>query len=221
MTKSHRPTPLKFFWWILGCASMEELLVGLQKLHCATNAEPVDLIHKVLHVATEMLRARGCADVQVPPNDSELYARINGQEAILVGGPTPLTRIFFHTEDRVAVKYIRTIMEGSAFERTIIISIDGPTSFARKESAVYGSSIQFFRYKDLSVNITKHVCVPKHAKVAESTDIGVDKDKCPKMLQTDAVAAYYDFQPGDVVSVDRRFGTTDVAPFFRLVVNAT
>ena len=199
--------------------AMESVVNQIRTMHNATHVDVNRLIWKIVDVAEEMLIDRGCVSVTKPQTEEELDRHIRDFTPVLVGSGATSIRVMFHSEERVAVKVVRQLVENDGFDRTIILSVEGPTSFSKKEAAQCLPTLQFFKYKDLSVNITKHSCVPKHSKVSDPKALStIDVQLCPKMLQSDVISAWYDFVPGDVVSVRRRFGTTDVAPYYRLVI---
>ena len=144
----------------------------------------------------------------------------NEGRPVLIGGPTPGVRLLFHTEERVSVKSTRALRESNGgYERTIIVSVDGPTTFARREAfEEYGAALQFFRYRDLIVNITHHVLVPQHTRSPLEAHDAADVNKYPHMLTSDPVAQYYDFQPGEVVAIRRTQGSINPFVYHRVVV---
>jgi len=121
--------------------------------------------------------------------------------------------VFFHIDDRVKVKVLRQMVDQN-YDHIISVSIDGPTSFTRKESE---TNMQFFTYKQLNVNITRHTYVPHHERVK----INGELDQFPKLLTTDPIAQYYDFSVGDVIKITRTFGSAEPYDFYRVVVRAS
>lgn len=68
--------------------------------------------------------------------------------------------------------------------------------------------IQVFWYKQLLMNPSKHVLVPKHIKILPEEHIEilhqyniVSKGQLPIILYTDAIARYYNFKKGDVIKI--------------------
>ena len=69
-------------------------------------------------------------------------------------------------------------------------------------------SIQVFWYKELLMNPSKHVLVPKHTKLPEDEHIEilrqynlVSKSQMPVLLYTDVIARYYNFRHGDIIKI--------------------
>lgn len=194
---------------------------SVEKIRVALNATHVDddIVLRVVKTCEEMLRDRGCQWVEVA-DTAEIAERVEQEQPVLVGGPNPSTRIIIVKDERVSVKTIREHMEGvDAYDRTIFISSDGPTAFAKKEAMTeWGRSIQFFKYKEVVHNITKHQLVPKHTKVDPPTQ---DATSYPHILTTDPVCQYYDFEVGDVVHILRKRGSVKPFAYYRTVVAPT
>ena len=196
---------------------MDTIVGGLKRMHHATTINTEGLVMRMITVCHEMLTDRGCTNIQCPSSYAEVETLVDQSQPVIVTD-APRTRVFFHTEERIAVKYVRALLDdGDDFDRTIIVSLEGPTSFAKKEiQSNAETTIQFFKYKELSVNITKHVCVPKHERI-DHIDFKYDVSKCPTLSLTDIVSRYYDYKIGDVIRVHRRFGTTDASEYYRIV----
>lgn len=196
---------------------MDTLVGGLKRMHHATTINTEKLVMRMITVCQEMLTDRGCTNIQCPSTHVEVETLVDESQPVIVAD-TPRTRILFHTEERIAVKYVRSLLDDNdEFERTIIVSLEGPTSFARKEiQNSVDMTIQFFKYKELSVNITKHVCVPKHERI-DDTSFEYETSKCPTLSLADIVSRYYDYKIGDLIRVRRRFGTTDASDYYRIV----
>lgn len=153
-----------------------------------------------------MLSDRGCARVRVhvPPV---------GELGLLAEGDARV-RVYLCTEDRVGVKYARAVLDAGA-EQAVVVSIDGPTPFTRKEC----ERIQFFTARDLCVNVTKHHLVPKHERVT-GPPAGIDAAHLPRLLDTDRVVQYYGWKVGSVVRIHRVFGGHEPITYYRVVVGA-
>ena len=187
------------------------------------NASHMDFgrgVSMVVRTCTEMLQDRGCVDVDAASDVGSIIRCITDVQPVLRGsGAGVSTFIFFVAEERVAVKSIRSIMEdhGGGMDAMLFVSTDGPTTFAKREAhAQWGSRVQFFKYRDLSVNITHHVLVPKHERYLGARE---HKDEnYPRILVTDPVCQYYNFVIGDLVRIERTHGCTQPFPYYRLVV---
>ena len=68
--------------------------------------------------------------------------------------------------------------------------------------------IQVFWYKQLLMNPSKHILVPKHVKVPPDQHVDilhkyniVSKVQLPVILYGDAIAGYYNFKRGDIIKI--------------------
>ena len=104
----------------------------------------------------------------------------------------------------------------------MLVSLHGPTPFTRKEC---NPQVEFFTYKQLFINITKHSLVPKHELVTnaerqilkDNYALSDSFNELPKILCTDPICQYYAFSPGDIVRITRTIGTTEPLFFYRYV----
>ena len=123
------------------------------------------------------------------------------------------TAVFFCPDDKVGVRYLRTILATSV-PVVIVVSIDGATHFTRKESEDRG--VQFLLARDLVFNKTHHALVPRHTRVAHPP-AGMDVADLPRLLLSDPIAQYYAWPVDTVVCVERCFGGHEPIPYFRRV----
>ena len=74
--------------------------------------------------------------------------------------------------------------------------------------------IQVRTCKELQINITKHKWVPQHIKL-EQEEINLlmeqyslkSKNQLPILLQSDAIARYFNYKPGDVIKIPTSNGS--------------
>ena len=195
-------------------------LDGCRKMHGAHAANPYESIFAVVQTAADMLRDRGCAEVtRVAADVGELRACMEAQEPVVEGAPHPRTGVFLLPVDRVSVKQVRNVLRDyPAMDVAVLVSLEGPTSFAKKEvDATCRGRVHFFTFKELTYNVTKHHLVPAHRLAPEPTTL--DPARLPKLLATDPVARHYDFRPGAVVEIDRAFDVL-ATKYYRVVVDA-
>ena len=156
----------------------------------------------------EMLRDRGYAVETLAESDDDKPVMRGSAHATL-----PDVDVYFHAEERVGVKFARAALEASP--SCIIVSVEGPTPFTRKECS--DSRVEFFCARELVYNVTKHSLVPAHERLAEPPD-GTTRDTLPKMLDGDPIVRYYGWPVGTVVRVWRCFGGNEPIPYVRVVV---
>ena len=130
-------------------------------------------------------------------------------------------KVYICNDEKVGVKHLRTWCEQNPISTCLLlISLDGPTAFTKKEAESCDHVIQFFSFKDLSINITKHILVPQHTKIDTLPKINgftIDKNDLPKLSHTDKVSLYYAFKPGDIVEITRCCGSQQPQKYWRIV----
>lgn len=186
----------------------DAFLERLGNVHHAIHEDGQRVLRSILKTSEEMLTDRGCGSVQTTQDP---------MRAILQGRPvltSDTTDIFIHTEDKVGVKFARSIIEQSGDRTCICVSMDGPTTFTKNE--FQGRNVQFMLCKFLIVNITHHALVPRHTLVAAPPS-GVDRESLPILMGSDPVVQYYDWPVGSVVSIERVFAGNEPIPYYRLI----
>lgn len=177
------------------------------------------MLRNIVRVCKEMLTDRGCATVEQTIHDvHSVVESETGCEPVVVGGPSPHVKIFFVGEDRVSVKTMRTVMDAHEADTFVFLSFEGPTTFAKKEAQMnWSNAVQFFRYRDVCVNITHHHLVAKHSRCDDADRHASEKHNYPKILPSDPVCQYYDFRVGDVIRISRTRGGSNPFDHFRVV----
>ncbi|MBN2567783.1 DNA-directed RNA polymerase subunit H [Candidatus Woesearchaeota archaeon] len=80
--------------------------------------------------------------------------------------------------------------------------------------------------KKKSIDVSKHVLVPKHSKVSEREKVEILKRynislvQLPKILADDPALQDLDVNPGDVIKIVRQSQTAMESVFYRCVTNA-
>merc|ERR1711934_43669 len=144
--------------------------------------------------------------------------------------PSTQIFVFFEEEPKVGVKPIRRNLERMKDEnvfRAIIVVQQGLTPFAKQALQNTGSSkynVQQFLEKELLVNITEHILVPKHSllKPTEKKMLlqkyKLKETQLPRIQMKDAVSRYFGLTRGDVVKIERPSETAGRYITYRLVV---
>ncbi len=99
------------------------------------------------------------------------------------------------------------------YKHIIIINNGCVTSSVKSRIVQYKISeksiVELFSFDELTFNIMKHACQPKFKKLSKC-DSALFKSKfgtnIPVMLQTDPVARFMGFLPGDIVEITRKNG---------------
>ena len=90
----------------------------------------------------------------------------------------------------------------------------------------YSTQSEVFKISQLMINIVDHVLIPKHIVLSkEETDKVLEAYRAKKrdmmlIKTTDAVARYYNMQPGEIVKIIRPSVMTVEAPAYRLVIKS-
>lgn len=189
-----------------GMEDGDAFLARLGNIHKAIHVNGQTVLDAMLRTLGEMLTDRGFGDVQVAEDP---------MKEMLAGRPVVRSSVcvFIHMEDRVGVKFARTLVEGSKGGQCVCVSIDGPTAFTKNE--FHSKNIQFMLCKSLFVNITHHSLVPRHSLVADAG--GIEKRLLPIILDSDPIVQYFNWPAGGIVKVERLFGGSEPLSYYRLI----
>jgi len=185
--------------------------VGL--IHSTTKTVGLNVLEKVIKTCSEMLSDRGCTNIEITNDILESMEEVT---QILKGRGAKQIDVFFYNEERVGVKFLRNLLEESSIDLIIIVSLDGPTTFTKKEAE--NIPVQFFTFKDLCVNITKHRIVPKHELCTEQINWSVKE--LPKIPEFDPIVQYYNFPVGSIIKISRTFGSHEPTIYYRHVISS-
>lgn len=174
-----------------------------------------------LRTTIEMLNDRGYANIQACQSIEEIRTHMTENRYVVSGGRESVLHVFFHNEDRVGVKQLRTWVESSNADRIVVVSLEGPTSFTKREADTNYPQVQFFLFRELCVNITKHTMVPKHRRLPDKSHVPVELSascgELPVLFTTDRVAQYYGFEVGDLIQITRTVGSQEPVYYYRIV----
>ena len=207
---------------------MDTLLLKIGQLNNTASANHGVILERVIKTCVQMLQDRNLEVSNECRTISDVVYKMQENEHILVGtDQTRTSLIFFHNEERVGVKQMRLWSEEHSDADIIIVSLDGPTAFTKKEADNSpNNSIQFFTFKNLCVNITLHAIVPKHEKLSneEAENIKLQYSTCdaklPKLYKSDPICQYYNFEVGSLIKITRTIGYPEPVFFYRLVCKA-
>lgn len=179
---------------------------SLSKAHHTVNGDGHQVLARVMEVLSELVADRGCEEVEVSDDPLDCISKCV---------PVITTRdldVLVHNEDRIGVKAVRSEIQRSTSKRILWVSVEGPTSVARKEAAPI--DVQFMPLKSVCYNVSKHVLVPKHELISE---VDIELEKLPKIFDTDVVVAYYGWKIGSVLKITRQWGGNEPVSYYRLV----
>lgn len=165
-------------------------------------------------VLGEMLRYRGYEHVRFTcSNHAELISCVEMDSVVAAAtcGSREDKVVIFHSDSRVGVKAVRSIVDSGEHgsSSVMIVSIEGPTSFARRDSGC--SEIEFVTFKQIFNNISSHQLVPPHRRITCPEEKRcIERKFCisgtsqwPRFLQTDPMCAFGDFRSGDLIEIRR------------------
>lgn len=200
---------------------MESVLIKIGQINNSATASYALVLERVLKTCVEMLKDRGYNVVNECRTIGDVTYKMQEFHPVLCGEQwnKPPILIFFHVEERIGVKQMRAWNEKNSDADIIIVSLEGPTAFTRKEAEQNYKNIQFFLFKHLCVNITKHALVPKHERIdVNECHVTVSSsEEWPKLYTTDTIAQYYNYKPGDLIRITRTVGYPEPVFFYRLV----
>lgn len=185
----------------------EAFLKRLGGIHQAVHVHGRTVLNAILKTSVEMLECRNCTSISVVDDP---------MREIMAGRPvvkSDTTLVYVHTEDKVGVKFARTIVDQSEGKCCILVSIDGPTSFTKNE--FNAKNIQFMLCKFLFVNILHHKLVPCHSLLSD--DHGMDTASLPIILDSDPIVQFYNWPVGGVVKIERVFAGNEPTVYYRRI----
>lgn len=196
--------------------------INIGRVHNTAYHDSAHVLLRTLTTVVQMLTDRGYSTIQSCQSIDEIREHMT-ETSHIIFATTPDIKVYFHNEDRVGVKQIRNWLEHAPNEKIIIISLEGPTTFTKKEVDQSYPGVEFFLFKDMSVNITKHKLVPQHTRltteeIAELKYTTADVHaNFPSLYTTDRIAQYYGYCKGDVIRISRTAGVNELTPYYRLV----
>lgn len=204
---------------------MEAILNKIGLINKTANANYNSILDRVLKTTVEMLKDRGYNVNNDCRTVGDILYKIQESEFVFSGQNSEGTCIvYFHNEERVGVKQLRTWHEKHPDAHIIIVSLEGPTAFTKREADQHYKNVQFFTFKQLCVNITRHSLVPKHEKLSteQVQELNIQlsgKDEWPKLYATDVISQYYNYKEGDIIRITRTIGYPEPIYFYRYVCN--
>lgn len=202
----------------------DALLQNIGKLNNTAQSQSSNVLVKTLTTCLQMLNDRQCTNLQACQTVDEITQQMLESKHVVTGitNSKRAIKIFFHNEERVGVKQLRAWTDQCGEDAIIIVSLDGPTAFTRKEADNAQLNVQFFTFQELCVNITRHILVPSHEKISkEQLPINITKNcaELPILATTDKVSQYYAYQPGDIIRITRTSGVQEPVYYYRIVRN--
>ena len=203
---------------------MDEILNKIGQINNTSTASYNVILERVIRTVVEMLKDRGYSVSNDCRTVGDITYKMQENDIIVFGEQEnkPNIVVYFHNEERIGVKQLREWNESFSDSDIIIVSLEGPTAFTKKEVDQHYPNVQFFLYENLCINITKHHLVPRHEKIQpediKKLNIKVkNNEEWPKIYVSDPVVQYYDFKPGDLIRITRTIGYPEPIYYYRLV----
>ena len=184
------------------------------------------LLQRIYMTTAEMLNDRGVRITSACANSQELQQAVDEARPVLVGTPPAgqgKVSVVVDRDERTGIKTMRPLMEVMGeHDSYLLISIDGPTPFCKKEIPE-SEYVQYFLAKELIHNISRHALVPPHrALSAQEADEVLQRyaavpKQLPLLLMQDPVRRYYNFAPSTIVEIARTGISQEASMYYRRV----
>jgi DNA-directed RNA polymerase subunit H (RpoH/RPB5) len=189
-------------------APTDALVQRLGEIHHTVHNNGQRTLECILKTCSEMFCDRGAVRTTTGQDDSGFVVHgwdQNDEESM---------RVHLCTEDRIGVRLARTLLEAADGLPLVLVSIEGPTPFTRRECA--SQRVQFFNANTMCVNVSRHQLVPRHQRI-DKAPYSLDPEHLPCILEGDSVVQYYNWPVGTIVKIDRVFGGSEPVPYYRVV----
>lgn len=127
--------------------------------------------------------------------------------------------VYFHPFDSKLAQndmsYIHNMMNEKEAQHLIIIANNKATPKVANVLGILGSYAQLFTENELVINVTKHQLVPKHKLASKEErekilnsytkmpDGNLHPELIPGIYTSDPIVKYYNFQPDDLIRIER------------------
>lgn len=135
-----------------------------------------------------------------------------------VNEPEKLRQKFDAETQRVSHEQIDTTTDGGGKK-----SKESSSTPALPEHKCY-FKVELFNFRDMIVNKTQHIYVPKHRLLTDEEvnavvkTLNVPKTTFARILRTDAICKYYGGKPGDVFEITRQNIISGAELVYRIVI---
>jgi DNA-directed RNA polymerase subunit H (RpoH/RPB5) len=131
-------------------------------------------------------------------------------------------------EKQLGKTYVQEILElvEDVKKHIIIVTLLGLTSYVSKEViSIKNCKIELFKYSELQAAIGRHVLVPTYYVIPEQCVLNLliylhceKKEDLPRMLDTDPVARYFNFESGTVLKLKHHIPDWPGLEYYRVVI---
>ncbi len=196
-------------------------------------------LYRIYKNTLNMLYNRGYEKIE--PIPYETFEKMSKEKLTIIAnlrpdytlGRWPKIIVFFHEgTEKLGVKLVRNYYEkmlSQDINKAILIVKENVTSFAKSEINSFVSQenpvfIEIFLENSLVFDITTHELVPKHELISETEKKAlfekykIKEMQLAKILRTDPIVLYYDFQEKDIIKITRPSETGGIYYNYRIVV---
>ena len=176
------------------------------------------------------------AEFEEQSNEIDVFSIIDKLALLFERGKKKLLVYFHPLDSKLAqndMNYIHNMMTVHDAHHLIIVANNKATPKVSNVLGILGSYAQLFSENELIFNVTKHQLVPKHSLVSEQEkaiilntftkmpDGSIHPELIPGIYTTDPIVKYYNFQPDDLIRIERprKDGYFDLT--FRIVTHPT
>jgi DNA-directed RNA polymerase I, II, and III subunit RPABC1 len=198
-----------------------------------------DQLYRIYKNVFNMLYNRGYERIE--PMPFEKFEKLTKDKIQIIAnlrpdytlGRWPRIIVFFHEgSEKLGVKLVKNYkdkMLSLGIDKAILIVKENVTSFAKSEINSFMTQdppiyIEVFLESSLIFDITTHELVPKHELISDSEKKAlfekykIKEMQLAKILKTDPIVLYYDFQEKDIIKITRSSETGGIYTNYRIVV---
>lgn len=187
-------------------------------------------VNKAIKTICEMMHDRGENEVQ-----DALQKYIGDEVVTLVSGKSifcidvgDTCRVLFALANKFKGADVKKYIDediATQFKFILVVVREKISSINQKVFDEF-ENVQVFELKDLMINISKHVLVPKHEVIRDEAEIqrilelhdAKTKSVLPSILKNDAMAKYLYAKPGNIIRITRNSPTAGEHYVYRTVV---
>ena len=158
------------------------------------------------------------AEFEDESNELDVFSIIDNLALVFQRGRKNLLVYFHPFDSKLAqndMSYIHNMMNEKEAQHLIIVANNRATPKVSSVLGILGSYAQLFSENELVFNVTRHQLVPKHQKATDEEkaqilekytrmpDGNLHPELIPGIYTSDPIVKYYNFQPDDLVRIER------------------
>lgn len=158
------------------------------------------------------------AEFEDDQNQLDVFSIIDNLSLLFKRGRKQLLVYFHPFDSKLAqndMSYIHNMMSTKQAQHLIIVANNRATPKVANVLGILGSYAQLFSETELVFNVTRHQLVPRHQRASpEEREAILEKytrmpdgklhpELIPGIYTTDPIVKYYNFQPDDLIRIER------------------